>query len=554
MKRLRGVWLLFFLGVALVVAAMTWASRTVWELERAERRAKAQAVQDENVRLALWRSDSALTPLLAIEANRLAAHLTVARRGQPVANAVDNSPSDDSAWRLLDFQFHAAGARTVLPVAATADAPRRPSVQLGVPQIHEELQRVLPPLVESPLPQANPQPELPTQQAQTASNERTEAEFGRRSQAVAQNRLAMLQNQETFVPAEPISTDILFEPLWIGEQLFLARRAGHAGRESIQGCLLDWPFLRQSLLRDIKDLLPQAQLEAAPNGRSDDAYRLAALPVRLLPGPLPEASNSDWGPAMWSLVAAWAALGLAAAAVAALLVGVVRLSERRATFVSAVTHELRTPLTTFQLYSEMLAAGMVPESERPHYLQTLQQEAERLTHLVENVLAYARLERGRTSAREEATAATFLEPFLPRLAAVAARTGMELVVEIPASALASRLSVNRSSLEQILLNLVDNAAKYAAAASDKRIHLTATVTGDAWELRVWDHGPGLAAARRPRWFRPFSRSAQEAAGSAPGVGLGLALSRRLARDMGGRLTLDSQVAEGACFVLQLPCG
>jgi signal transduction histidine kinase len=98
----------------------------------------------------------------------------------------------------------------------------------------------------------------------------------------------------------------------------------------------------------------------------------------------------------WALWMGWGALALAACAAAALLAGVIALSERRASFVSSVTHELRTPLTTFRMYAEMLARGMVPnEARRQEYLHTLEREADRLTHLVENVLSYARLERGR---------------------------------------------------------------------------------------------------------------------------------------------------------------
>ncbi len=75
-----------------------------------------------------------------------------------------------------------------------------------------------------------------------------------------------------------------------------------------------------------------------------------------------------------------------------MLRGVLALSERRASFVSAVTHELRSPLTTFRMYAEMLAEGMVrDEQQRDRYLSTLRQEADRLSHLVDNVLQYARL-------------------------------------------------------------------------------------------------------------------------------------------------------------------
>ena len=103
------------------------------------------------------------------------------------------------------------------------------------------------------------------------------------------------------------------------------------------------------------------------------------------------------GPTLWwALLIGWGGAFLAVAAAAALLHGVMTLSERRAAFVSSVTHELRTPLTTFRMYAEMLANGMVPDAaRRQEYYETLQRESERLTLLVENVLAYARLERGR---------------------------------------------------------------------------------------------------------------------------------------------------------------
>ncbi|MCL4191805.1 MAG: HAMP domain-containing histidine kinase, partial [Thermoguttaceae bacterium] len=223
------------------------------------------------------------------------------------------------------------------------------------------------------------------------------------------------------------------------------------------------------------------------------------------------------------------------------------------TFVSAVTHELRTPLTTFHMYTEMLAEGMVSEPQRrQEYLDTLRREATRLTHLVENVLAYARLERGRANGRvERFTLGSLLDQLVPRLAEHARHSGMEVTSELDAAARGATVRANASAVEQIVFNLVDNACKYAASASDRRIHLAAHRNGSQVELRISDHGPGIAPSAAKRLFRPFSKSAREAAHSAPGVGLGLALSRRLARDMGADLALDRR-SEGASFVLTLP--
>src|SRR6185369_1819781 len=99
-------------------------------------------------------------------------------------------------------------------------------------------------------------------------------------------------------------------------------------------------------------------------------------------------------------------------------------------FVSAVTHELRTPLTTFKLYAEMLEEDMVPNPQtRRDYLRTLRSEADRLGHLVENVLDYARLENGRAGGRvEDISAERMLEKFRERLENRAKLAGLKLEV------------------------------------------------------------------------------------------------------------------------------
>ncbi len=238
---------------------------------------------------------------------------------------------------------------------------------------------------------------------------------------------------------------------------------------------------------------------------------------------------------------------------AVLLFGAVNLSERRAAFVSSVTHELRTPLTTFRMYAEMLAGGMVPSEEaRQSYLNTLSAEAGRLSHLVENVLAYARLERNSARSRVES-----VDP--PRLfgagkgrrAARAAQAGMKLILDVDPNCAAETLTTDVSAVEQILFNLVDNACKYASASERKEVRISAERSGKWFSIKVRDGGPGFSNQEMRKLFKPFSKSARQAAHSAPGVGLGLALSQRLARDLGGDLQLDRSVSDGACFNLTL---
>jgi signal transduction histidine kinase len=149
-----------------------------------------------------------------------------------------------------------------------------------------------------------------------------------------------------------------------------------------------------------------------------------------------------------------------------------------------------------------------------------------------------------------------MERVQPRLAERATLGGLTLHEQLDARAADARLHVDVTAVEQILFNLVDNACKYAAPATkSKVIHLEARLEKRrSVRIQVRDHGPGLSAGVARHLFQPFSKSADEAAHTAPGVGLGLALCRGLARSMGGELRLMPADAgqNGACFELTLP--
>jgi signal transduction histidine kinase len=235
--------------------------------------------------------------------------------------------------------------------------------------------------------------------------------------------------------------------------------------------------------------------------------------------------------------------------VAVLVRGVMRLSERRASFVSAVTHELRTPLTTFRLYSDMLETGAVKPEKRGEYLRVLSREADRLSHLVENVLAFSRIERGNARSNvRDAPIRDLLEQSRERLEARLGTAGLTLEMDGLCEA---KVRADTAAVEHILFNLIDNAAKYAAAGDPPVVKIHARESGRFVEIIVSDHGPGIPVSEHGRIFRAFHKSAREAAESKPGVGLGLALSRRLAREQGGDLEC-SGTGKGACFLLRLP--
>ena len=583
---------------------------------RQETAARRQAALEQNVQLALWRMEFDLLTLVPPESARpyfaYSTFLPVDRAYRQMFNDRSGGevlwPSpllqDVSPHILVYFQFEPDGRLTSprVPPGSNADLAvpqhiseeavgkaRRQLDHLATIVDREKLLAMLPDTEREPVPVVIPPlAQTPEQRIQAQEQRRNDlalhgrgyVERGQRNMAVTQNASAMFQaqvdNNRQFANFSALSTDVggvLMTPCWIEGNLILARRIAAGGREYVQGCLLDWPGIRTWLEEEIADLLPEAELLPVTTAPVKDESRvLFSLPVRLIPGevisgwetasreiPLPPIPSpaldaaGPFSPIRLSLLVAWSCVLLAAVAVAVLLWGVIRLSERRAAFVSAVTHELRTPLTTFHMYTEMLAEGMVPDPrQQQSYFNTLRSEASRLSHLVENVLSYARLERGRADGRIETLAAgRLVEPIEDRLADRARQAGMELLVEGDDATRSATVRANPSAVEQILFNLVDNAGKYAATASDKRIHLALDRADGVVELRVRDHGPGISRSAARRLFHSFSKSAHEAAHSAPGVGLGLALSRRLARDMGGQLHMDPAVTDGACFVLTL---
>jgi signal transduction histidine kinase len=466
-------------GVGLVLAAVGLG----W-LSTTLVRLDGRALLAENSRLALWRMDLALARLLATESAR------------PSADFL--SGAHDASVRLR-FDLSPAGSRTT-------------------PASPEELARVsalAPRLLVAALPVA----------MGNADGTRDGEEFNRRNFAL--NNLA---------------ATTAMAPDWFGDELLLTRRVRMPDGAHVQGVWLRWPELGDVLLREVKDLLPEAQLEPVKGAARSDASMLASVPLRLVPG-RPADVDASRTPIAWVLAAAWLALVLVAIALGVLLFGTLALDARRAAFVSAVTHELRTPLTTFKLYAEMLEAGMVPEEKRSEYLRTLSQEANRLGALVENVLAYAKVEQGRAPRQLEVLeASALLERVVPRLVT---RAGEALKVE-PIPAVVVR--AERMSVEQILFNLVDNGCKYAPGAA---LSLGFEVTADQLIISVTDEGPGVAAG--VALFEPFRKSAAQAADSAQGIGLGLALSRGLARAMGGELRRAPAV-KGSRFELSLRRG
>ncbi len=225
-------------------------------------------------------------------------------------------------------------------------------------------------------------------------------------------------------------------------------------------------------------------------------------------------------------------------------------AEKKTTFVSNVSHEFKTPLTTLRMYAELLAEDRVSEPDTvKRYLGVMIRETERLTRLVNNVLDFSRLEQGRRKLHPQPVdvaglALGLFETQAPRLAEAG------LALETAGLEAPAMVRSDRDALAQILLNLLDNAIKYAA--SGKHLLVTLSHTGGRTRLIVEDRGPGIPAEHRPRLFEPFHRVDDAITATQPGTGLGLSISRRLLRDMGGDLIFEPAAGGGARFILELP--
>jgi signal transduction histidine kinase len=225
------------------------------------------------------------------------------------------------------------------------------------------------------------------------------------------------------------------------------------------------------------------------------------------------------------------------------------LARLRAEFVSNVSHELRTPLAQIRMFTETLVLGRVrSDEERRRGLQILDQEARRLSHLVENILLFSRAERNGMRLNIEPTelvphVSEVVDAFRP----LATAKGVTVCAEVGDDAVAA---VDRSALRQILLNLLDNAVKYGPEG--QTVTLGMKVADGRVRLWVDDEGPGVPREMRDDIWKPFSRLDREHENATAGTGIGLSVVQELAVQHEGRAWVEDAPGGGARFVVELP--
>ena len=220
---------------------------------------------------------------------------------------------------------------------------------------------------------------------------------------------------------------------------------------------------------------------------------------------------------------------------------------RKTTFVSQVSHELRTPLTSIRMFADMLAAPGLAEEKRARFAGHISRESERLGTLIERLLAFNALEAGKQKVTMQLVdVAQLVGESTERMQAPLLAAAMRADVHLPPAPV--EVTTDPIALRQALLNLIDNAVKYAG-----RGVVRIEVTSDRREIRVRvaDEGPGVPAAVRDTLFEPFVQGGTRLTDKSPGVGLGLSIARGMLRQAGGDLVL-LQSETGAVFEIRLP--
>jgi signal transduction histidine kinase len=342
-----------------------------------------------------------------------------------------------------------------------------------------------------------------------------------------------------------------------------------AGRESADATV----GLFELRLDMLADLRRAGQIgDTSPDGKRRFSFSILQTgPVRVQPGG--SATHGGGGP-RWeltmqhragSLEAAVASvrrrnlalsssiLGLLVISIALVLLSArraERLAAQQVEFVAGVSHELRTPLAVIRSAGDNLADGVVAEpAQVRRYGALVREEGQRLTDLVEQVLAYAGIQSQHVAAaRRPCAPAEVVSNALEQSRDAIDRGGIRIETDIPATL--PQILADPAALGRAIANLVTNAVKYGGDA--KWVGVSAREEGGEVAITVADRGIGIAQADLPRIFDPFYRSASAVSAQIHGTGLGLTVVLGIARAHGGGLTVASAPGEGSTFTIHLP--
>jgi len=222
----------------------------------------------------------------------------------------------------------------------------------------------------------------------------------------------------------------------------------------------------------------------------------------------------------------------------------------KSNFLAVMSHELRTPLSAIIGYEELLADGITgPVNDaQKHQLGRVKASAQHLLHLIDQILSYSRVDAGREVVSAEDVDANEIAHDAATLVEPLARE-RSLPMEVVETGYPLPMLTDSGKVRQILVNLLSNAVKFTPAG---RVTLIVQHDGPVVRYIVRDTGIGIAMEHRDQIFDAFWQVEQPSTRRVGGTGLGLSVTRRLARLLGGEVTVSSKVGEGSAFTVSLP--
>lgn len=226
-------------------------------------------------------------------------------------------------------------------------------------------------------------------------------------------------------------------------------------------------------------------------------------------------------------------------------------NQAKSEFLAIISHELRTPLNAISGYTQLMEtgiAGALTDQQR-EYLLRIHRSQLHLTTMINDIIDFARLEAGKLTLNVGDVCIHDLIELCETLTTPqAAEKGIDLSFgDCPREL---RVRADRDKVQQVLVNLVVNAIKFTD--HDGVISVGVEENGDSCRIKVSDTGTGIPKEKLEAVFQPFVQVDSGPTRARDGVGLGLAISRELARKMGGDLTVQSEIRVGSTFVLHLP--
>ena len=228
------------------------------------------------------------------------------------------------------------------------------------------------------------------------------------------------------------------------------------------------------------------------------------------------------------------------------------LSKMKSQFMSTVSHEFKSPLTSIRQMSEMLVQGRVPTRERQlKYHTTILQQSERLSHLIDNILDFSKMEEGQKLFHfEKSDIVPVVGNIVESFRNHTSEQGFNINFSVPEPV--PDVVFDREAMEQVMHNLLDNACKYSG--DSRKIDVKVAAKGNRVIISVRDFGIGILKEDHEKIFSRFYRAGEELTQTVKGSGIGLTIVKQLVEAHNGAIDVESEAGKGSTFTVNIPLG